>query len=240
MSKNIKLITDPEKSSQQPHKYLGILGMIWLTFLIIAVFTAAKTFSVGQITFSVAILNYPFVYIFADIFTEVYGYRVTRKIVWTGFFCILLATSIAYLYSLIPPTPTFTSNDAFTIIFRASPIIALANIVSTFSGEITNSFVVAKVKLLTGNSHKWLRWISSTFFGQIVDNGIFFTATFLAAGLYTAKEIFPLILSSVIFCTTWEIFALPITYRVIKLIKQKEGLDTYDHGTDFNPLNLRQ
>lgn len=240
MNKNTELITDPEISSQQPHKYLGILGMIWVTFLIIGILTAIKTFSIGPIIFSVAILSYPFVYIFADIFTEVYGYRVTRRIVWTGFSCMLLASTITYIYSLIPPTLTFAYNDAFNLIFRASPIIAIAGIIGTFSGEITNSFVVAKVKLLTGNSHKWLRWISSTFFGQIVDNGIFFTAAFFAAGLYKIDELFPLIMSSVLFCTIWEILALPITYRVIALIKHKEGLDTYDHGTNFNPFNLRQ
>ncbi|MEK7609310.1 MAG: queuosine precursor transporter [Patescibacteria group bacterium] len=240
MNQEKQLITDPAVSAQRPHKYLGVFGMIWVTILLIGIFTAVKTFSVGSVVFSVAILAYPFTYLFADIFTEVYGYRVTRKIVWTGFGCILLASAIAYIYSLVPSTSSFTDNDAFNLIFRSSPIIAVASIIAFFSGEITNSFVVAKVKLWTGESHKWMRWISSTFLGQIVDNGIFFTAAFLAAGWYTPAELFPLVMSSVLFCTIWETLALPITYKVIAFIKLKEGVDTYDKGTNFNPFNLRQ
>lgn len=233
-----KLITDPKLSAAQPHKYLAIFGMIWVSILLIGMFTAVKTFSIGQTVFSVAILAYPFTYLFADIFTEVYGYRVSRKIIWTGFFCISLVSIIAYLYSFVPADPSFTSNEAFNLIFRASPVIALASIVAFFSGELTNSFVVAKLKIITGESYKWVRWISSTFFGQIVDNSIFFTTAFLAAGWYTVDQLFPLVMSSVVFCTAWEILALPVTYRVIRFIKQKEGLDTYDKGTNFSPISF--
>ncbi len=238
MNQNNTLVTDPVVSAQQPHKYLGVFGMVWVTILLIGVFTSVKTFELGSLVFSVGIIAYPFTYLFADIFTEVYGYRVTRKIVWTGFFCILLASTIAYIYSIVPSSKSFTNSDAFNLIFRTSPIIAVASIVAFFSGEITNSFVVAKLKMVMGESHKWFRWVGSTFCGQIVDNGIFFTTAFLAAGWYTGTEVFPLVMSSVLFCTVWEIIALPITYKVIQTIKKKEGLDTYDKGTNFNPFLL--
>ena len=188
--------------------------------------------------FAVGALAYPFVYIFADIFTEVYGYRVTRKIVWTGFACMLLASVLAYLYSIIP-NPTFADNDAYNLIFRASPIIAVSFIVAFFAGELTNSFIVAKMKLLTKGKHLNLRLVVSTFFGQFVDNSIAFFAAFYFAGWFTAPEIIPLIASTVIFCTVWEVLALPITRKVIKVVKQKEGLDTYDYGTNFSPFSFK-
>lgn len=233
------LITDPVVSSQRPHKYLGILGMIWVSIYIIGTFTSLKTFEIGTVVFSVAILAYPFVYLFADIFTEVYGYRVTRKIVWTGFVCLLLVSIIAYIYSLVPATESFPYDEAFNLIFRASPLIALGAIAANFSGEITNSFIVAKLKILTQGRHEWLRLVSSTFFGQLVDNTIFFTVAFLAAGWYTLPELVPLVISSVMFCTIWEVLALPITYKVIAFLKRKEGLDTYDVGTNFNPFSFK-
>lgn len=235
----MNLITDPVVAAHQPHKYLSIFGMVWVSILLIGMFTSLKTFSIGNTVFSVAILAYPFTYLFADIFTEVYGYRVTRKIIWTGFFCMFLTSVIAYVYSLIRATDTFTDGAAFNLIFRASPIVAIAGIVAFFAGEMTNSFVVAKVKIITGDSYKWLRWVGSTFCGQVVDNGIFFTTAYLFIGWYTGAEVVPLVLSSVIFCTVWEILALPITYRVIAFIKKKEGLDTYDRGTNFNPFSLK-
>lgn len=240
MNPNPNLITDPAVSASHPHKYLGMFGMVWVTFLLIATFTAVKTFSFGGVIFSVAILSYPFTYIFADIFTEVYGYRVTRRIVWTGFFCVVLASVITSLYSLVPASESFTYNDSFSLIFLASPIIAFATIAGFFGGELTNSYVLAKLKLYTSGKNMWARLVGSTLAGQLVDNTIFFTTAFMVAGFFTADELVPLVFSSVAFCTIWETIALPITYRVVRWIKHKEGLDTYDRGTNFNPFELKQ
>lgn len=233
----VDYITDPVVSASQPHKYLGIFGMLWVTVLIVGTFTSLKTFYVGSLVFSVGAIAYPFVYIFADIFTEVYGYRVTRKIVWTGFACMFIASFLAYLYSIIP-NPDFKDNDAFNLIFKSSPIVALSFVVAFFAGEITNSFIVAKMKLLTKGTYLHARLILSTFFGQLVDNGIAFFAVFYFAGWYSIDEIVPLVATTVIFCTVWEVLALPVTKRVIRTIKKREGLDTYDHGTEFNPFKI--
>lgn len=239
MQENIQqLITDPNTSATKPHKYLGVFGMLWVTVLIVGTFTSLKTFYIGSLVFSVGAIAYPFVYIFADIFTEVYGYRVTRKVVWTGFACMFIASMLAYVYAIIP-NPNFADNDAFNLIFKASPIVALSFIVAFFGGEMTNSFIVAKMKILTKGKYIHARLIISTFFGQLVDNGIAFFAVFYFAGWFTLPEIIPLISTTVIFCTLWEVFALPITQKVIKIIKEKEGLDTYDHGTSFNPFRFK-
>ncbi len=234
-----QLITDPVQASKQPTKYLGIFGMLWITFLLITVFTAVKTFSIGPYVLNIAILAYPFTYIFADIFTEVYGYRVSRKIVWTGFVCVLIASITTYIYSIIPPAASYTDNEAFSLIFKTSPAIALATIMSFFGGELTNSFVLAKLKLWTKGSAIAVRLIGSTAAGQMVDNTLFFGVAFLAAGAFKLEELIPLTLNTAIFATLWEVIALPVTYRVIKWIKFKEGIDAYDHGTNFNPFSFR-
>lgn len=232
------LVTDPIVAAAQPHKYLAIFGMLWVTVLIVGMFTSLKTFYIGSLVFSVGAIAYPFVYIFADIFTEVYGYRVTRKIVWTGFACMFIASLLAFIYSYIP-NPDFADNDAYNLIFRASPIVAIAFIIAFFAGELTNSFIVAKMKLLTNGAYLNVRLVVSTFFGQLVDNGIAFFAVFYFAGWFTLPELVPLITTTVLFCTIWEVIALPITRKVIKTIKHKEGLDAYDNGTNFNPFVLK-
>jgi queuosine precursor transporter len=236
---NQQLITDPALSAARPHKYLGIFGMLWVTVLLVGTFTSLKTFYLWGFVFSVGAIAYPFVYIFADIFTEVYGYRVTRKIVWTGFVCMLLAATLTSIYSYVP-NPDFALDEAFNAIFRAAPVVALGFIVAFFAGELTNSFIVAKMKLWAKGRFLNFRLVLSTFFGQTVDNTIAFFTAFYFAGWFTAAEIIPLTISTVVFCTAWEIIALPITRWVIRVVKQKEGLDTYDHGTNFNPFSLKQ
>lgn len=230
------LISNPEESAQANHKYLGIFGMFWLSFLILTMFTALKTFNIFGLEYSVAIIAYPITYIFSDIFTEVYGYRVSRKIVWTGFASIFLISLFAYLYATIPPSPSFADNDAFQLIFKAAPLVVLCQILSFFCGELTNSFILAKLKIFTKGKYAEFRFISSTFFGQIVDNTIAFAGIYLIVGFFTSDTLLPLIASSVLFCVAVELVMTPITRRVIAHIKQQEGLDTYDHGTNFNPF----
>lgn len=231
-------IIDPILSAQVPHKYLGMFGMIWVSLLIISSLTSQKTFFLYGITYSTSILAYPFVYIFNDIFTEVYGYRVSRKVVWTGFFCFFLVSFLGYLYSYIPAPESFKDNYSFDLIFRASPLVALTSLFSFSTGEFINSYILAKMKIWTNGKYAEARYILSTAFGQFFDNGIFTLGTFLLVGWYSSGEIISIVLSSAIFATVWEMLAIPVTRRVIKWIKEQEGIDTYDVGTDFNPLKI--
>lgn len=230
--------TDPTKISERHHKYLDILGMIWVALLVVATFTCGKSFDIGPMAFSVATIFYPITYIFADLFTEVYGYQKTRRIVWTGFFCLILVTLIAYLYSFVPPSSEYPDNDAFITVFRASPILAFAVICGFFAGELTNSYVLAKMKVKTQGKHLWARMIGSTLVGQFADNTVGYSLAFLLGGFFTLQLLPNLILSTVIFCVLWEIIALPITQRVVVWLKKAEGLDIYDRDTDFNPFKL--
>ncbi|MBI4129045.1 MAG: queuosine precursor transporter [Parcubacteria group bacterium] len=232
------LIEDPSIAAAHPTKFLSILGMVWVSFLLLLTFTQLKTFALGDIIFSVGVITYPLTYIFADIFTEVYGYSVSRRIVWTGFFCILLISCIAYVYSIVPSSEGFADDAAFNLIFRASPLIAIATILGFFGGELMNSYVLAKMKVYMRGSRLWIRLIGSTLAGQFVDNGTFFVLGAVLAGIFRPEDVPSLILTSVAFCTTWETIMLPITYRVIAYLKCMEGLDTYDRGTDFNPFRL--
>lgn len=216
--------------------------MLWVTFLLVAVFTTLKTFELFGIVFFAAVIGYPMTYIFSDIFTEVYGYRVSRKVIWTGFACISIASILAYLYTLIPPSSYFSEaeNGAFTMVFRASPFITLATIAGFWVGENVNSIILAKMKVFTGGKKQGLRYILSTFFGQIADNVTAVTVIVVIANLFTYQEALQGMITTIVFCTVWEMVALPITYLVIKRIKRAEGLDTYDHGTNFNPFAVKQ
>lgn len=235
----MKYVTNPEKIKDKNHKYLDILAMVWIAVLIIGAYASIKTFDIGPFIFSVSVIFYPIIYIFTDIFTEVYGYKKTRRIVWTGLFCMILTSCIAYIYSIVTPSPSFEGQAAFEQIFKATPIVFTGYIISFFIGEFSNSYVLAKMKVWTKGKKLWLRLISSTLVGQTADNGIAYTWACLLGGYFVVSELPNLIISTVLFCTVWEFIALPITYRVTSWLKKAEGIDIYDEKTDFNPFRLK-
>ena len=210
--------------------------MVWMTFLIIAMLTPAKTFEVGSLVFSVATLCYPVTYLFSDVFAEVYGYALSRRIVWTGLICLVIMSLVLTGYTYVPPSASYTDNAAFITIFRGVPILVFAGICAYFIGEITNTFIVAKLKVLMDGDKMWLRLITSTLAGQTLDNLTAFSIAHYVGGFFAISELPMLIFTTVAFCTVWEIIMLPVTYRIINNLKRLEGVDAYDRQTNFNPF----
>ncbi len=233
-------ITDPETTKNLPHKFLAAFGIIWISFFIINTLTSFKVINIYGAILSVGTLTYPVTYIFSDIFTEVYGYRVSRKVVWTGFLGFLIVSIVGYIYSIIPGDASFSSssNDAFNTVFKFSPLLVLISLCAFPLGELTNSFVLAKLKIFTVGKFEEFRYITSTLLGQTVDNTIFYLGTFFILGWYTFETLPVLIATTVSFCTFVEFVMLPLTKKIIRHIKEKEGIDTYDHGANFNPFKL--
>lgn len=231
------LITDAKLSYNHRHKYLIFFGLFWFSCWVINSMTSFKTFSMWGTLWSVGTLTYPITYIFNDIFTEVYGYRVSRKVIWSGFFCFFFMSLVGYAYSLIPGDASFTKAEEFNFVFRTSPFLALTALTAFSTGEFINSFILAKMKIVTKGKFEGTRYITSTFFGQLSDNLIFNLSGVLVLGWYSWQQFVPLTITVVLFCTAWEIIMLPLTKKIIQYIKEKEGLDTYDIGTNFNPFS---
>jgi uncharacterized integral membrane protein (TIGR00697 family) len=233
------LITDPNLEKNRPHKYLSFISMLWLGVFIITNFMAFKTVEILGVTTIVTVLFYPITYIFADVFTEVYGYGRTRKIIWSGLTVLLLVSVMAYVATLYPSTTDFTQNEAFNAVFKISPIMSFAAIIAFIVGEFLNSFILAKLKVKDGGKRMWFRFIGSTFLGQLADSVTYFGVILLLTDGIFNLEIAPKIIGgSVFLCTLYEIIALPITYRICSFLKKAEGLDIYDVKTDFNPLKI--
>ena len=233
----MNLITNPQESYLHRHKYLITFALIWFSIWLINSMTSFKTFGLYGTLWSVGTLTYPIAYIFNDLFTEVYGYRVSRKIIWSGFFCFFSISLIGSLYSLIPGDASFVHNQEFNFVFRNSPLLVLTSLTAFSVGEFINSYVLAKMKVWTKGKRTGLRYILSTLLGQTFDNSIFNLSGILLLGWYTWDQFIPLTITVVLFCTGWEILMLPITKKVINYIKKKEGLDTYDTNTNFNPFS---
>ena len=231
-------ITDPDLALQANAKLLPYLGMVWISALMVNIAVAAKLFDLGPASFSVAVLFYPVTYIFSDIFTEVYGYRQTRRIVWAGLVMLFFASMAFYACVWVPPSQNYADDAAFRAVFSTSPLISAAAIVAFWAGEMTNSIILAKMKIWTGGRLLWARTSLSSLGGQFVDALAYY---FIAYGFSDAMgvgAILNLCVSTALFCMAYELLATPVTYRIIAYLKRAEGMDVYDRGTTFNPFSV--
>lgn len=198
---------------------------------------ASKIVQIGPFFFTGAILIFPISYIFGDILTEVYGYKATRKIVWSGFVALILMSLAYYLVQILTPAPFWQNQSAYESILGAVPRIVLASIIGYFAGELSNSYVLSKMKVWSNGKHLWARTIGSTVVGEGVDTVLFATIGFI--GILPAGALITLIISGYLAKVAYEVISTPITYFIVNRLKRAEGIDVYDRGINYNPFLLK-
>lgn len=192
---------------------------------------------VGTVTFGAGILFFPLGYILGDVLTEVYGYARARRVVWVGFAASVFMAAMAWVVVTLPPAPDWTGQEALATVFGQTPRIVFASIAAFWAGEITNAFVLARMKVWSGGRRLWMRTIGSTVAGQAVDSLIFYPLAFL--GVWEARLVVQVLVTNYLLKVLWEVVLTPVTYRVVALLKRAEGVDVFDTGTDFSPFRTR-
>jgi len=219
---------------QKNYKYLGAISVFFVSVLLISNVASTKIVDLKWFTFDGGTLLFPLSYIFGDILTEVYGYKRSRSVIWLGFFMALLMSIIFIIVGKLPPAAGWNNQVAYDAILGLTPRIVAASLIAYFFGEFSNSFVLAKMKIWTRGKWLWTRTIGSTVVGELIDSALFILIAFV--GILPNSLLLTLIISNYIFKTSVEILFTPVTYKVIKFLKTKEGEDYYDINTNFNPF----
>lgn len=215
--------------------FVGVVAL-FITCLIIANITAVKLVSLGGLIVSAGIVIFPISYICGDVLTEVYGYRRARQVIWLGFACNLLAVVAIWLGQILPGAPFWDAQAAYERILGFAPRLLFASFCAYLVGEFANSYILARMKVWTGGRLLWTRTIGSTVVGEGLDSAIFVLLAF--GGLLATGDLLTTILTQWLFKVAYETLATPLTYAVVGFLKRREGLDTFDQQTNFNPLAL--
>lgn len=193
----------------------------------------------GTLTFGAGVLFFPISFIFGDILTEVYGYAASRRVIWAGFAGLAFASLMAWMVVALPPAPYWHNQHEYEVAFGSTWRISLAGLVAFAVGEFVNSYVMAKMKVLSAGKHLWQRTITSTVFGEVVDTLMFVPLAFWDTGIIPNDKIPLIILAQVVAKIGVEVVFTPVTYKVVAFLKRAENEDFYDRHTDFNPFALR-
>ncbi len=215
---------------------LVIIIAVFITCLISANTIAVKVIGTGSYILPAAIFVFPISYIFGDVLTEVYGYRVARRVIWLGFACNLLFVFFVWIGQLIPPVSFWEGQEAYERILGYTPRLLAASMGGYLVGEFINSFVLARMKVLTKGRWLWSRTISSTILGEGLDTAIFITLAYIGTTTFTPLMIFNHWVTKV----GIEIVFTPLTYVIVNWLKRKEGIDTYDYQTRYNPFSVME
>jgi len=224
------------------HRFV-IITAIFVTCLITANIIVIKPIGLGfsileiPVPLPAAIIIFPLSYIVGDILTEVYGYRLARRVIWLGFLCNLITVIAIWVGQILPPNPVWEGQQAYESILGYVPRILLASFVAYLIGEFSNSFILAKMKIKTKGRWLWARTIGSTIVAQALDAAVFIPLVYI--GLFEPSFIVVASLAHWVAKVGYETIATPFTYAVVNYLKKKEAIDTYDYETNFSPFSLK-
>jgi uncharacterized integral membrane protein (TIGR00697 family) len=221
-------------AASRQYKYMDSLVTVFVVILVISNIMGQKICAFGPLRVSGAQVLFPITYIFGDIFTEVYGYAASRKAIWFGFFASALLSVMSVFCVLLPAAPEWPNQQAFATVFYTVPRLVVASLLAYWCGEFANSYTLAKMKILTGGKHLWMRTIGSTLVGQAADSIIVMFVGFY--GVVPVSTIIRLIISGYLAKVIYEAVMTPLTYLVVDFLKRKEKVDYFDYKTDFNPF----
>ena len=230
---------------QRNYRYYDFVLVAFVTILICSnLIGPAKAAQVdlpwiGAVTFGAGVLFFPISYVFGDILTEVYGYARARRVIWTGFAALAFASLMAYVVVSLPPAPQWENQKAYEIAFGTTWRIALASMFAYFCGEFANSFVLAKMKILTAGRWLWTRTIGSTIVGEAVDSALFYPLAFYNSGLIPNDKLPAIMLAQFGLKVAVEVLFTPLTYKIVSALKRAESEDHYDRDTNFTPFSLK-
>ena len=214
-----------------------LLGIIFVVCLIAANLFETKIVQLGPINATAGLLIFPLSYIINDCIVEVWGYKKARLIIWIAFAMNFLVVGFAQLAVALPAASYWEGEESFNFVFGMTPRIVFASLCAFLVGSFLNAYIMSRMKLASHGKHFSVRAIVSTLVGESADSLIFFPIAF--AGIIPIDHLLILIGTQALLKSLYEILVLPITIRVVKLVKKIDHTDTFDENISFNPLKIK-
>ena len=226
------------RDKPRSYRYYDFAMAAFVAILVLSnLIGAGKVGSLWGFAFGAAVLFFPLSYVLGDVLTEVYGYARARRAVWAGFGAMVFMSFMAYIVVHIPPASGWPGQEAYESVFGQTPRIVVASMLAFWAGELSNSYILAKMKIWTKGRFLWTRTIGSTLVGQGVDSILFYPLAFYA--VWSEDMLVTVMLTNFALKVGWEAALTPVTYKVVALLKKAEHEDYYDTDTDFTPFSVK-
>jgi len=226
------------KTSFNTTKYLMLLSMLLITFLLAGTVTASKISILGWLKLPSSTIIFPLTYALSDIITEVYGYKAMRKMLWNSIICgFIFIFAVSALLSLPAPTD-WSLHQEFSAVFKYTWLFTIIASIGMIAGSLLNCYILAKFKIIMHGKYFWFRSIIAASFGDLLHTLILYLIIFGLIQHLASNTLLKMIISAYCYRLLFAIaVALPANFVII-LLKKAENLDVYDTNTNFNPFKM--
>lgn len=215
-----------------------VMGILFSVCLVLSNILAVKQFDIWGFPSTAGLIIFPVSYIINDCIAEVWGFKKARFIIWVAFAVNFFAILLFQISIALPPADYWQMQEAYSSVLAQTPRIALASLMAFLCGSFLNAYVMSKMKIMHRGKNFGLRAIASTIVGELADTFIFTTVGFLF--VIPLQAVVMIILTETVLKTLFEIIILPLTTKVVRQVKEREGVDVYDDNISYNVLRIKE
>lgn len=200
---------------------LMIVTAMFVTLYLVSNIMAVKVIGLwGLFYFDAGTITFPFAYMLGDVLTEIWGFKMAKKVIWTTFFCNLVMVICTQVGVWLPsPEHLADTEVAYNHLFNYVPRIVVASLAGFLLGELSNAWVMDKMKHKMKGRKLWVRTIGSSMVGYVFDTLPFVLIAFL--GVVTTKELLLMMafqyFSKLIIEAT---MGTPMAYAVVRMLRR--------------------
>ncbi|MFO1259412.1 MAG: queuosine precursor transporter [Gammaproteobacteria bacterium] len=216
--------------------YLLGIAMFYMMFPMVTGLLVYKIISFGPFKSAAGIMVTPLVYCLSNITTEVYGYEVSRNMMWWFIAASITFVTLCGICVQIPSPETFQHQAAYDLILGGMPLICVAGTIGTICALSFNNYFLSKLKIKMQGRAYWLRSIISTSPGEVVFNLVAYPIMFY--GKIPFSEIIQIFISVSLFKICATAFFTPLEWFIANYLKQKEGINTFDYGVNYDVFKI--
>lgn len=198
-----------------------IIAALMVTCYLTANVMAVKIIHVFGISiFDAGTIVFPITYMLGEVVTEIWGFRRARKLILLTFGCQITFAFFTWVGLHLPyPAEMADMANAYTMVFSYVPRIMVASLVAFLAGELTNAFLMSKIKEHLGGP-LWMRTVGSSLVGYSLDTTLFVLIAF--GGTVSTAQLGTMIGIQIAVKVLIEACAsTPMAYALVALIRNK-------------------
>lgn len=218
---NSKVTENPFKNRRGEVSLFVIVTSLFISLYLVSNMMAVKVVGFFDIfCFDAGTITFPMTYMLGDVLTEIWGYRTTRRVIWMTLICNVLMVVCTQI-GVWMPSPDYLAETeaAYNLLFDFVPRIVLGSLAGFLLGELSNSWIMERMKHKTKGRYLWLRMFGSSVVGYLLDSVPFVLIAF--AGVVSTRDLLMMILLQYVLKLGIEaLFGTPMAYMFVHWIKR--------------------
>ena len=225
-----KVSENPFKNRTEQLSPFVVVSVLFILCYVVSNLMAVKVVGFfGMFYFDAGTITFPIAYMLGDVLTEIWGYRTARKTIIFAFLCNLFVVTCTQVGVWLPSPEYLDSiSSAYNTVYNYVPRIVVASLTGFLLGELSNAWIMEKIKKKMNGRHLWVRTIGSSIIGYIFDTVPFVLIAFL--GVLSGRDIVLMTVSQYVMKITIEtLFGTPMAYVAVKYLRKYYKDSDYEY-----------